>query len=576
MKAIRGTKAGGSPVTLVLAVLLSFSVTGHVVSLLNNTGTSDKLGTKAQYGECAAQVVRLQQDIRAKDVKLSQLEEHGMRVKEAGGGGAGIGGEEEGAGVPVIQKQDNDEPPAGTVAAGGDNNDDADKLIKEAGLGDGGGSGVGPTRAARGGVAAGADMEDAKAAAIALRKEPPVVSYPPAALSSEECADGYRISHLLSRFIDLDFIELVTSGHPAPENATIVDIGIYQSSELIHMAKRGFTIQAYEPNPVRYNICHTNIQREVQQGNSKPSGPYGDFASRINLRNLAVADTNKPLQFMVSDLDSHLFLNEEKGLQKKYAGPIITVNTTTMREVMERVSLGHIPGTESGYGIASGNEGAYARNPSSIAKKARNKKTMFDVDPADFFLAPNARVSPYFVKIDTQGFDTRIVDNLLDYLREEQLKADKAAAENPSLTANDKRKGGRQPLPPPVTADFIQFEYSPHFEFTRSERGPKAHKAFFRRLIDAGYDVYMGAAVQPLKHPRRVRYGKSPLSMLETARFQPTCVDEFVEFMFSGRYRKISHRTTREIGMWMDMLAVRRSRWSPYYRHTGWVLAKNY
>ena len=530
-------------------------------------------------GMCSANVARLEQDVRAKSKKMVELEDALTLAKSACRGAdeaapAQNGG---GAGINIVSGAGGGDDAAAALPA--NNNEEVQKLIKEAGLNDAaagdaaGASGAAATRV-RGGATTNED-DDAKAAAIALRKEPPAVSYPPAALSSEECSDGYRISHLLSRFIDLDFIELVLSGNPAPENSTIVDIGIYQSSELINMAKRGFTVQAYEPNPVRYNICHTNIQREINQGTSKPTGPYGDFASRINLRNLAVADTNKPLQFMVSDLDSHLFLNEEKNLQKKYAGPVITVNTTTMREVMERVSLGYIPGTETGFGVASGNEGAYARKPANIAKKLRNRKTMYDFDPADYFLAPNARVSPYFVKIDTQGFDTRIVDNLLDYLREEQLKADKAAAENITLTANEKRKA-KQRLPPPVAVDFIQFEYSPHFEFTRSERGPKAHKAFFRRLIDAGYDVYMGAAVQPLKHPRRIRYGRSPLSMLETARFQPTCVDEFVEFMFGGRYRKVSHRTTREIGMWMDMLAVRRNRWSPYYRHTGWVLAKSY
>ena len=293
----------------------------------------------------------------------------------------------------------------------------------------------------------------------------------------DTCQDGYFLSHLLSRFIDIDFIEFVLSSQPHPSKAPIVDIGIYQAGELVHMAHQGFEITAFEASPSRYNACMTEIRGQPQK-----------IQDRIHLHNLAVSDNSNPMHFQMAGLDGHLYeVDEGKGEHAKEKSIIVST----------------IP----------------------ISKIVTN--------------------DTYFVKIDTQGFDTRILESLLGTL-------EKSTAVVP----------------------FIQFEFSPYFEVTRAKRTKEDHKKIFRRLMDLGYDVYQGAAVQPWIRSHRSTYGKSPLAMLAVDQDMPTCVDEFVEKMHGGKGKPIfPGRSSTDYGTWMDILAVRRMRRSPYYRHTGWVLS---
>lgn len=286
------------------------------------------------------------------------------------------------------------------------------------------------------------------------------------------CADGYFLSHLLSRFIDIDFIEFVLSSQPNPKSAPIVDIGIYQAGELIHMAQQGFNILAFEPNPHRYNACTKEIASYKQE-----------VQDRIQLQNLAVSDSEEPLQFQLAGLDSHAYYGPAK--EKSIVVPTIPIAKIVTKDT-------------------------------------------------------------YFVKIDTQGFDTKILESLLTALEQSN-----------------------------IVVPFIQFEFSPHFEVTRAQRSKEDHKKIFRRLIDVGYDVYQGAAVQPWRTSHRSKYGKNPLAMLAVAHDMPTCVDDFVEKMHEGREKALfPGQSSTDYGTWMDILAVRRMKVSPYYRHTGWVLSK--
>jgi FkbM family methyltransferase len=293
----------------------------------------------------------------------------------------------------------------------------------------------------------------------------------------DTCQDGYFLSHLLSRFIDIDFIEFVLSSQPQPSKVSIVDIGIYQAGELVHMAHQGFEIAAFEASPSRYNNCMAEIGRQPQK-----------IQDRIHLHNLAVSDNSNPMHFQMAGLDGHLYeVDEAKGEHAKEKSIIVQT----------------IP----------------------ISKIVTN--------------------DTYFVKIDTQGFDTRILESLLGSLEKST-----------------------------VVVPFIQFEFSPYFEVTRAKRTKEDHKKIFRRLMDLGYDVYQGAAVQPWIRSHRSQYGKSPLAMLAVDQNMPTCVDEFVEKMHAGKERPIfPGRSSNDYGTWMDILAVRRMRRSPYYRHTGWVLS---
>jgi FkbM family methyltransferase len=325
-----------------------------------------------------------------------------------------------------------------------------------------------PSSSAGGSPAGGAaDVDEPLAAAIGRRT----------AETDDTCQDGYFLSHLLSRFIDIDFIEFVLSSQPQPSKVRIVDIGIYQAGELVHMAHQGFEIIAFEASPSRYNNCMAEITRQPQK-----------IQDRIHLHNLAVSDNSNPMHFQMAGLDGHLYeVDEAKGEQAKEKSIIVQT----------------IP----------------------ISKIVQN--------------------DTYFVKIDTQGFDTRILESLLGALE--------------SST---------------VVVPFIQFEFSPYFEVTRAKRSKEDHKKIFRRLMDLGYDVYQGAAVQPWIRSHRSQYGKSPLAMLAVDQDMPTCVDEFVEKMHQGKDRPIfPGRSSNDYGTWMDILAVRRMRRSPYYRHTGWVLS---
>ena len=292
--------------------------------------------------------------------------------------------------------------------------------------------------------------------------------------SSSSC--GF-ISFLFCRFIDIDFIEFVLSSHPQPRNAKIVDIGVYQGGELVQMARQGFNVDAYEPNPFRFNKSRDEID-------ALPAA----VRSRIRLNQNAVADRRSKLYFQRAGLDSHIYFPEDPTKLKPQT---IVVEGIPIADVI----------TES----------------------------------------------KYFVKIDTQGFDTRIVENLLDAL---------AKSEH--------------------TVAFIQFEFSPHFEVTRAERTKEDHRRTFRRLLDAGYDVFQGAAVQPWLKSHRGTYGKTPLAMLAPAANVPTCIDEFVDFMHKGKTTPIHPgKTSTDSGTWMDVLAVKRLATTPYYRHTGWVLSRH-
>jgi FkbM family methyltransferase len=290
------------------------------------------------------------------------------------------------------------------------------------------------------------------------------------------CPDGYHLSYLLSRYIDIDFIDFVLGNHPKPQYGKVVDIGIYEAKGLIHMARMGFNVEAYEANPNRYNACMAEIRHQpavVQQ--------------RIQLKNLAVSDSPDPMCFQLAGLDSHMYKSEGSKCHKEKS---VTVNTIPMRDV--------------------------------VAKNL------------------------YFVKIDTQGFDTRLLEQLLDSI-EKKL----------------------------VVATFIQFEFTPWFEVTRAGRTKEDHKKVFRRLQDAGYDLFQGGALQPWKKNRRAQYGKTPLALVAIERHMPTCVDEFVDRMHDKDRAVVPGKTSTDFGMWMDILAVKRLSHAPYYRHTGWVLSRS-
>ena len=286
---------------------------------------------------------------------------------------------------------------------------------------------------------------------------------------TDGCKDGYHLSWLLSRYIDIDFIEFVLGSHPKPHLAKVVDIGIYEAGGLIHMAKMGFSVSAYEANPNRYNACMVEINSQTET-----------VRNRINLKNLAVSDNPKPMCFQRAGLDSHMYESDDSGKCQKEKS--IIVNTISMANVVT--------------------------------------------------------TDLYFAKIDTQGFDTRILDILLDSIEKQAL----------SIT-------------------FI------HFEITRAKRTKEDHKKILRRIQDLGYDLYQGGAVQPWKknHPGRPR--KTPLAMLAVERNMPTCVDEFVDRMHDRERAVSPGKSSTDFGMWMDILAVKRLARSPYYRHTGWVLA---
>jgi FkbM family methyltransferase len=291
---------------------------------------------------------------------------------------------------------------------------------------------------------------------------------------SDDC--GF-ISFLLCRYIDIDFIEFVLTSHPKPTAAKIVDIGVFQAGELLQMARTGFEIDAYEPNPFRYEKATEEIA--AQPANVK---------QRITLHQNAVADRKSKLYFQRAGLDSHIYFPEDETKLKEHT-----------------IIVDGIP------------------------------------------IADIVREDKYFVKIDTQGFDTRIVDNLLDALD----------------------KNGK-------VVTFLQFEFTPYFEVTRAHRTKEDHKKVFRRLLDAGYDIYQGAAVQPWIKSHRSQYGKTPLSMISPAANVPTCIEEFVEFMHAGKQKAIHPgKTSTDMGTWMDILAVKRLTSTPYYRHTGWVLSRH-
>lgn len=293
------------------------------------------------------------------------------------------------------------------------------------------------------------------------------------------CPAHRRIQSVLTRFIDIDFIEFITTSCPDSSRAMVLDIGLFHGGEVARMARQGFSVIGFEPNPVRFNFC----KKEIDE--LKP-----ELRRRVELHNAAVSDQSEPLHFQLAGVDSHAYFVEPGG-------------PTKIKTIV-------VPSTP----IAS------------VFKKHRNF---------------------YFVKVDTQGFDTRIVESMITAV--EQYNA---------------------------TVEFIQFEFSPYFEVTRSKRSKEDHKRFFRTLQDAGYDIFMGAAVQPWIKSMRSTYGKTPLSMIAPEfRGIPTCIDDFVEYMHASKNKAIRPgKTSTDFGSWIDLLAVRRSATSPYYRHTGWVLAR--
>lgn len=293
------------------------------------------------------------------------------------------------------------------------------------------------------------------------------------------CEPTRRIQSLLSRFIDIDFIEFVTTSCSDPAQALVLDIGLFHGGEVARMARQGFRIIGFEPSPVRFDFCKREIAELPE-----------DVRNRVELHNFAVSDSDEALYFQLAGVDSHAYLLRAGEPTKEKT---IVVHSMPIAKVVER---------------------------------HRN-----------FF----------FVKIDTQGFDTRIMESLIVAL----------ARFN-------------------ATAEFIQFEYSPHFEVTRSGRSAADHKRFFAQLQDAGYDVFMGAVLQPWVKSMRSVYGKNPLSMISPEyKGVPTCVDAFVDYMHASKNVPIRPgKTSTDFGSWCDLLAVRRSSLSPYFRHTGWVLAR--
>jgi FkbM family methyltransferase len=235
--------------------------------------------------------------------------------------------------------------------------------------------------------------------------------------------------------------------------------------------------------------------------------------ARLELHNAAVSNSDTPLYFQLAGVDSH----------------------------------------------------AYVLGPGEPTKI---KTVIVNATPAAEILKKHPHL--YFAKIDTQGFDTRIVDSLLDAL--EGVTSPGATAQ-PSVRTNTDRTGDRISAP---SIEYIQFEYSPFLESSRSQRTAADHKRFFKRLIAAGYDVFMGAVVQPWNKGRAPsRYRRTPLSMIAPDRDVPTCVDEFVDYLHASKRRPIIHgKTSTEHGSWVDILAVRRSARIANHRHTGWVLAR--
>lgn len=294
-----------------------------------------------------------------------------------------------------------------------------------------------------------------------------------------KCPANRRIQGTFSRFIDIDFIEWVTGSCPDPSKALVLDIGLFHGGEVAKMARLGFSVIGFEPNPVRYGFC----KKEIEE--LKPAQ-----RARVELHNAAVSDQAEPLYFQLAGVDSHAYFVPPGGPTK----------IKTIVVPSEPIS--------------------------TVFKKHRNF---------------------YFVKIDTQGFDTRILESMLGAIQDYN-----------------------------ATVEFIQFEYSPHFEVTRSQRTADDHKRFFRLLQDAGYDVFMGAVVQPWLRSMRGTYGKSPLSMISPEfRGVPTCIDDFVDYMHRSKQQPIRPgQTSNEFGSWCDLLAVRRSDTTPYFRNTGWVLAR--
>lgn len=292
------------------------------------------------------------------------------------------------------------------------------------------------------------------------------------------CAHGF-MSPLLAHFMDIDFIEFVTTTHPKPSSgAVVIDVGLYQADEVILMAQRGFTVFGFEPEPYRYKKC-------MEQLNQTASS----IRSRVTIRNAAISMSDQKMYFQLAGLDSHMYIPKagEPLLEKT-----VVVETVRMQDVA-----------------------------------AQHREI-------------------YFLKIDTQGFDTTIVESLF-----------------PILEAGA------------VSINFIQFEFTAYFERTRAGRTKEQHKKMFLRMQQLGYDLYQGATVQPWLRSHRNVYGKTPLSMLAIDPNVPTCVDDLVEHLHRSKDVPIKPGSTSTVmGSWMDILAVKRMKKTKYYRHTGWVLAR--
>eukprot|EP00760_Papus_ankaliazontas_P015121 PhM_4_TR16356/c0_g1_i1/m.67122 len=211
--------------------------------------------------------------------------------------------------------------------------------------------------------------------------------------------------------------------------------------------------------------------------------------SRIKLHNAAITNSRGKMYFQLAGLDSHVYVPKDgEPLKPK----TVVVNTIALAEVL-------------------------ADNPSI-----------------------------YYLKIDTQGFDTTILESVLPALESQTL----------SVT-------------------FIQFEFTAMFESERAGRTPEQHKKLFLRLQRAGYDLFQGATTQPWIRSHRSTYGKTPLSMLAVDPLTPTCVEDLVDHLHASRNKAVhAGKTSTDMGSWMDILAVKRLRKIPFYRHTGWVYAK--
>ena len=309
-------------------------------------------------------------------------------------------------------------------------------------------------------------------------------------VSAEECASKkYSFNGLLATFLDIDFEKLILQSNVNPQISRVIDIGVWASSELRSMAIMGFTVDAYEPEPRRFELIQHDLVTQLTS----------EQRARVTINHKAVSDTDVTIFFKSKGKDSYIMGQEEVRALEKHNLPlgVTAVSSISVANILK----------ESSY---------------------------------------------YWFKIDTQGFDTRILENLVDTLKSEAKKH--------------------------VRIPFIEFEFSPRSEVDRAGRTKDDHIRTFKKLIDLGYDVFLGACLKTMSSMRSSRHmRKSALSMFHSSQ-APLCVDEFVQWAHHYSYHPFNHRSLRknttDMGMWCELLAVKKgTRRAEYFRTKGWMYA---